>query len=560
MTESPPILLSSRPKDKTSRSFLTRHKKTIIISSSIFALSIVFNLTLNRIFILDIDEAHLIKRIMAVLTGELPLIDFIKFTYAPGHYWFFGFFFKLFGPSIILERFIWVILRALVSVITYLLSRYLIPNAFVFLPVVLAMTMTCIPYKTMVPFLSVLNLYVLFIYIDKKKSKWLILSGIVSGLTLWVRQDIGIFLLITACLCIFCQSFSLEKLSVFPLKIRMKAQFKKILARQGLFFSSLILSFVPLVAVYGIYGKAVPFLKLMFLQGPLDYINRKGTTSRQFPHIKEIFKAPADWDAVFLWSSVFVFVFIFLLLSYRILKQRKFTKPDLFVLATLIMSVLTFNLTVQNALFERILENAVPMYILAATILAWKYGVIKTWLESRIRGQTKIAAIKCTTLVLLLSVPVFFIVYGLTRKNVNDRLVYKRRPLDIVRSDSGVWLVRGQISREIRGVRRAISKESRQNDQIVFITTALIFYHSNKRGLVDFDLQIEHFNENNLRQYFTQFNPQYVAVENWALKYFRWLSTSFRQDFELNYTPMATRAGHTVFTRTPKRKSKAETD
>jgi hypothetical protein len=215
------------------------------------------------------------------------------------------------------------------------------------------------------------------------------------------------------------------------------------------------------------------------------------------------------------------------------------------------MSALTFNLTVQNALFERMLENAVPMYILAAYILAWKYGIIKTWLGARIQNQAKRTAVKCTALVLLLSVPALFIVYGLIRKNVNDRLVYKRRPQEIVRSDIGVWLVRGQIYREIRGVRRAIARGSHQDDQIVFISTALIFYHSTKRGLAEYDIQIKYFNEDNLSQYFVDFNPRYVAVENWALKYFRWLSSSFRQDFERNYALIATRAGHTVFARKP---------
>jgi len=549
MTESQLTVSSSSQKHKKFRHFLRRNQKTIVISSVIFLISMIYNLTVNRIFILDIDEAHLIKRIMAVLTGEIPLINFKKFTYAPGHYWFFGFFFKLFGPSIMLERLLWVILRSLVNVITYLLSKYLVPKFFVFLPVVLALLMPSISYKTMVPFLAMLNLYALFLYIDKKNNKWLILAGAVSGLTLWFRQDIGIFSLVNACVCIFFQHVSIEKLSLIPLRMRFRSHLKKVLAKQGLFCLTFVLSFLPLVVFYGTHGRATTFIWDMFLGGPLKYFSRKGRMPRQFPNIEELFQIPLDWDVIFLWIPVFIFVFAFFLLSYRFIKQKGFTTLNLFLWATLIMSVLTFNLTVQNAIFERILENAVPMYILVAYILAWKYEKIKTSLESRKQGGIKTTTIKCAAIVLLLSMPVSFIVHGLTRKNINDRLIYRRRPNDIVRSDTGVWLVKGQLQRKIRVVRRTIWEGSHKDDHIVFINTALIFFHSTRKGLVDHDIQIEYFNEDNLSQYFDEFNPKYVAVENWALKYFRWLSESFQQHFTLNYTPIANRAGHTVFCR-----------
>jgi hypothetical protein len=116
--------------------------------------------------------------------------------------------------------------------------------------------------------------------------------------------------------------------------------------------------------------------------------------------------------------------------------------------------------------------------------------------------------------------------------------------------------VKGQLQREIRSVRRAIAKTSKKDDQVVFIDTALIFYHAAKRDLSDFNIQVEYFNKDNLSLYFQEYEPAYVAIENWALKYFRWLPPSFRQDFERNFSPIATRSGHTVFMRKPKRKLK----
>ncbi|MFC2165978.1 hypothetical protein ACFLT2_13400, partial [Acidobacteriota bacterium] len=295
------------------------------------------------------------KRIMAALTGELPMTDFVKFTYAPGQYWLFGLFFKLFGPSLLLERLIWVIMRALVTAMTYLVSRFMVPKRFVFIPVVMAMVMACVPYKTLYPLLTVLNLLALFIYIEKKNKVWLLISGALAGFTLWFREDIGIFLIITAFLCFFVQHFSVPTFRVFPLKIRLTAQLKQIIRKQGLFLSMSILAFLPLVIYYGINGKARTLVWELFIGGPLSYISRKAKVSFHFPNIRELFQIPLDWDVVFLWFPVFLFIFIFFLLAYRLVRQHKLTDHNLYVFATLLLAVLTFNQTYQRAIFERLL-------------------------------------------------------------------------------------------------------------------------------------------------------------------------------------------------------------
>lgn len=551
MTESLPTAFQPLPEKETIREFFRRHQTVILVSSTIFLISILYNLTFNRIFILDIDEAHLIKRIMAVLTGEMPLIDFKRFTYAPGRYWFFGFFFKIFGPSLALERIIWVIFRSLVNVLTYQVARVMVPRGFVLIPVLLSMTMACVPFKTLFPFFTLLNLLILFAYIKTQERKWLILSGLTAGVTIWFRQDISGFLLITAFLCFFFQQASLQKLSLVPPRIRITAALKPIFKKLGLFLAMLILPFLPLVVIYGFHGIAHIFVWEMFIGGPLSLTARRVKMSHHFPDIRTLFQAPFQWDVLFLWIPVFIFVFILVLLASRFIKQKQLSKQDLYLLATLVLAVLTFNQTFQFAIFERLLENAVPVYILVAYVIAWIHRGIKHWLDSRPEGKTKRALIQGVAVVLLLTGPSAFIWYGLTRKNVNDRLTYKRRPQDIVHSDMGVWLVRGQLQRGIRGVRRAIANPSRRDDQVVFIDTALIFYHATNRELGHFDIQIEYFNEDNLSRYFRKHEPAFVAVENWALKYFRWLSPSFRQDFDGNYTSIAIRAGHTVFRRNP---------
>jgi hypothetical protein len=554
MTESQPISPPSLARLKAFPEFIRRHKNIILASSAIFLISILYNLTFNRIFILDIDEAHLIKRIMAVLTGEIPLIDFKRFTYAPGRYWFFGFLFKILGPSLALERFIWVVFRSLVNVFSYLVARVMIPRYFVLIPVLLSMTMACVPFKTLFPFLTLLNLFTLFGYIKTRERKWLIISGLTAGMTIWVRQDISGFLFLAASLCFFFQHASLQRLSLLPPRIRLSVSFKPIWKKWRSFLTALAIPFLPLVVIYGIHGAAHTFVWDMFIRGPLNLTARRIKMSHHFPDIRTLFQTPVQWDVFSLWIPVFIFISILVLLFYRLIKQHQFTKHDLYLLATLVMAVLTFNQTFQFAIFERFLENAAPVYILVGYIIARTYRRIKNSLDFRLGGKKQRVLIKGVAVIMLLSMPAAFIWYGLTQKNVNDRLTYKRRPQEIVRSDSGVWLVKGQLHREIRGVRRAIAKGSHKDDQIVFINTALIFYHGTKRGLANYEMHVEPFKEDNLSRYFQEYNPEYVAVENWALKYFRWLSPSFRRDFERDYTPIAIRAGHTVFIREPKAK------
>ena len=118
----------------TDESVKANRHSTLLIMLAIFLISLALNHTLYRIFIVDIDETHMIKRAIAIFCGEMPWVDFKLFTYSPGNYYFLAFFLWLFSPSLIVMRHLWVVLRSISNVLAFLVSKRLMPIPFSFIP------------------------------------------------------------------------------------------------------------------------------------------------------------------------------------------------------------------------------------------------------------------------------------------------------------------------------------------------------------------------------------------------------------------------------------------
>lgn len=211
----------------------------------IFILSMIFHFTVNKIFILDFEEKTHVEKVMRTMQGDLPLRHFIKFTYAPGHYYFFSALFWLFSPSLMIERLAWTVLRALVSVLMYLTAKRLMPPWYALLPVLLITVLPCSHWKTFYPFFTLLNLLFLFHLLEGFSKKWVIRSGLVAGLTLCFRQDLAlIFVAITAC-CILLNSLRSLKEKALSFIARVKFFVLSNMKTLGLYFTTMLLSFLP---------------------------------------------------------------------------------------------------------------------------------------------------------------------------------------------------------------------------------------------------------------------------------------------------------------------------
>lgn len=163
------------------------------------------------------DEALQIYGAMRVLNGDIPYRDFWA-IYSPGQFYVLAALFKLFGPSLIVER-IWdTLIRSLLALTVYLLSTRVVSRRLAALPWLVTTIWlsycTIYSYPAFPAFLfCLISIYLVFSYISevinfqKRDTRWLIAAGITAGIAAVFRHDFGFYIFTTEIIIISIFSF-----------------------------------------------------------------------------------------------------------------------------------------------------------------------------------------------------------------------------------------------------------------------------------------------------------------------------------------------------------------
>jgi hypothetical protein len=166
------------------RRWITKNWPAVVACAIIFLAGFVYYLSYYKYLPLTGDEGHLVNGALRVLDGQLPLKDFYQ-TYAPGRYWVLAFLFRIFGPSLSLERLLWVIVHALANVLMYLAARRSMPARFAAIPLIVMMMIPGIWNKTLCNFLLLANVLAVYRYVERFDRRSLALCGAAAGFTVW---------------------------------------------------------------------------------------------------------------------------------------------------------------------------------------------------------------------------------------------------------------------------------------------------------------------------------------------------------------------------------------
>lgn len=229
---------------------------TFVISLAVLLISLALNHTLYKIFIIDIDETHTIKRTLAIFCGEMPWVDYKSFTYSPGNYYFLALVLWLFSPSLAILRHLWVVLRSVSNVLALIASKRLLPLPFAFIPVSLLMLLPFLYYKSFYVLFLLLNLLFLYKFVSEFTTKWLLYCGLMAGLTLCFRENIAAFAIFISGICISLRSVSLLKKNGVPLCQKIKSFLLEVTKKIALYLSMVILAVSPLFIYYALRKKA----------------------------------------------------------------------------------------------------------------------------------------------------------------------------------------------------------------------------------------------------------------------------------------------------------------
>lgn len=158
--------------------------------------SLVYYFVYRFHFINMVDEGLLVNGAMRLLDGQQPVTEF--WAYPPGRYAALAGAFKLLGIHLTSERYLLITLLVGRNVLIYLVARHLLPFS---AAIMIALTIVLVPglwHKVFYSLPLFAHLLALLCYIDKPTVRRAVYCGIVSGITLYFRQDVAVYSLIAA--------------------------------------------------------------------------------------------------------------------------------------------------------------------------------------------------------------------------------------------------------------------------------------------------------------------------------------------------------------------------
>ena len=164
------------------------------LSLVIFALRVSFLLT--KVGYTSYDEGIAAVGAKLVLHGKIPYRDFWT-IYSPGTFYLNALGLAISGHQLIDIRITWLVLGMVQSLLVYLLARRVSNNAYALIIAAisyLALIPIGLPTNWLIPALACV--YSLVRFLEKPTSGWLYACGLFSGLTVFFRQDAGIYLIV----------------------------------------------------------------------------------------------------------------------------------------------------------------------------------------------------------------------------------------------------------------------------------------------------------------------------------------------------------------------------
>jgi hypothetical protein len=176
------------------KSYNFRSKSLIILFFTLIFLILLIKI---KTFFNFYDEGFAMFGSTRVLNGDVPYKDFWA-IYPPGQFYVLAGIIKLFGANLLNARIFDTLIRFLMVIGVYLISKRLAPHRLAFLAALIAgLLLASAGFYSYAVFpamtLGLWSITAWLAYTDKRHKGWLLLSGVLLGVSIIIRWDIGIF-------------------------------------------------------------------------------------------------------------------------------------------------------------------------------------------------------------------------------------------------------------------------------------------------------------------------------------------------------------------------------
>ncbi len=322
--------------------------------------SLVYTLPVYNKYWAPFDEGIIAVAAQRLLAGEVPYKDFFIIMYPPGQIYVLAAIFKMFAHPLIAGRIYAVLVSVGSTMLVFFMARILTKNLAVSLFAWFVALTSLAPRLGAIPtpiwpgvFLGLLSVYNLMIYLKDYRALHIFISGIVAGLAITFRHDIGLFALVAIIFALSVQALFYSRSAVRNIVFFIigsllvpaiwVSHFIKISASKDMFNSLVGFTFIHQKTA------ALPFPR------PCLDLNMIFHSSLQFISINQFY------------IPIIVYAFVAVFILARIFKFSPHEeRENLALLAVLLFGALTFNQARIRTDPAHLLTVIEPALILAA--------------------------------------------------------------------------------------------------------------------------------------------------------------------------------------------------
>jgi len=342
-----------------SKLFLFLERRTLLV---LVILSLIYTLPSYNKYWAPCDEGIVTVAAQNILAGKIPYKDFFIIMYPPAQIYVLAVLFKFFSSPVIAARIYTVLISVGMSLLVFYMTRFLTKKN-LFSAIAWFITLVSLaPRLGPIPapiwpgvFFSLFTLYLYMLYLKDLKLNRMILTGIVAGIAILFRHDMGVFvsgaILITLVAGFLCR----------------KNAFKDIIG----FVGGILIAVLPCVA-YLVYKSATKSMIDSLILFPFLY-HKKAFLPFPAPcfNLNMIFHGSLHFIKV---NQYYIPVLIYAFTSFYIVTEffkKHFTKENFSILAILLFGIFSFSQVLMRTDPAHLLTVIAPSAVLFGFIL-WK--------------------------------------------------------------------------------------------------------------------------------------------------------------------------------------------
>ena len=394
-----------------------------------------------------LDEGSTAAHALRIVNGELIYRDFFTVV-TPGSYYTIAWLFQIFGEQLMVLRWAALVTGLLILVVTFLVARRLMSWPFAAAAALMTTVwgwflVTPNFYSLQAALFALIALWCYLRYVNGGGAHWIVIAGVLTGLTVLVKQNVGVYAAVALVATIWASR-------VFDTEMRARER----LRRTARFAGGIGVSVLPAL-LFLIFAGAGPYLYESWVYYPI------AKYPERFALPYPSFFDPLPEHGIFeRWVRLVIFlpVIVYPLTAIAIVRARERHA----LLATAFMGLLLLLQSWPRADVPHILFGLQPTFVLLA------YVLYRGSLVLSVRGEVRAGA---ATAVML--VPIVLLLWNGYRRTDWEYANYVAH----LRSDraTGVTTVPIEANR-INAVARYISEHTGPGDPIFVVPWAAGFY------------------------------------------------------------------------------------